>query len=136
MSADRQSPITAIRAAAEQLSGEVTGGARARIRAALETAAQALEQAATSQDAVQTLTADLRARGFPVTFDGHVDAAGAAAALGIKPKTLRNQRSLGDGPRYVTRRGRPWYPVAALATWISVSGRQLTASAGPGQCIR
>jgi hypothetical protein len=56
-------------------------------------------------------------RGIAVTWDNHVRARDAAALLNLKPKTLRNMRAEGIGPRPrkgPSRSAHCEYPLAEL----------------------
>ena len=55
------------------------------------------------------------------------DEDGAAAYLGLSPKTLANWRHLGRGPRYLKLGARVVYPQAELEAFKAASLRQSTA---------
>jgi hypothetical protein len=92
---------------------------RAAALAELETCIRGSEPlAADHDDDVSRLRQQLQARGFAVSVDDHVRSAAAAAVLGIQPTTLRNWRSVGNGPDWIVRRRAPWYALKALASWL------------------
>jgi len=78
---------------------------------------------ATDGRAVETL--DLRQecerRGYWISHDDRLRERDAAELMGLRPKTLRNRRSLKDPslPVFVGRRGRPLYAISSLAAWLS-----------------
>jgi len=48
-----------------------------------------------------------------------LDTNGAAAHLGLKPKTLANQRCIGEGPRYLKLGGAVRYRVEDLDAYMA-----------------
>jgi hypothetical protein len=58
---------------------------------------------------IDRLAHELAAAGYVVTIGLEVEASGAAAALGLSPKTLRNMRSELRGPSWRLVRGIAWY---------------------------
>lgn len=66
---------------------------------------------------VDQVARQLHAAGFLVTIDLRVEAAGAAAFLGVTPKTLRNQRSELRGPQWELRHGLAYYAISDLLDW-------------------
>lgn len=55
--------------------------------------------------------------GFVVTIDHEVESAGAAALLGVTPKTLRNWRADLAGPNWRVRGRIVLYAIADLIAW-------------------
>lgn len=74
-----------------------------------------MAQAREAVGPVDALLAVCRQRSIPVTWDNHVDAAGAAALIGRQPKTLRSWRQAGTGPVYRKISGRAEYALDLLA---------------------
>lgn len=57
--------------------------------------------------------------------DGRVDSKNASLYLGLKEKTLAMMRSSGSGPRFI-KRGKIFYFVDDLDTWLNANGRFTT----------
>lgn len=65
--------------------------------------------------------------------DGRLDPSNAATYLGLSAKTLANMRTLGTGPRFI-KRGRIFYRIADLDTWLAEGESRSTAEARFKSC--
>ena len=69
---------------------------------------------------------DSKRRAITVLPDGRVDVKNAAAYIGLAEKTLAMKRCDGTGPKFI-KRGRIFYFVEDLESWIKDGGAQSTA---------
>jgi len=66
--------------------------------------------------------AALRTLGELVTPDLRINGKGAAMMIGVSQKTLRNWRSIGEGPRWWTA-GVVWYRLDDVVAWLEAKER-------------
>lgn len=71
---------------------------------------------------VDAIARQLADAGFVVTIDREVESAGAAAVLGLTPKTLRNWRSELMGPDWKVHGRIVLYAIADLIAWRRDAG--------------
>lgn len=66
------------------------------------------------------LSEECRRRGYWISPDGRVREHDAAELMGLKPKTLKNRRSLEDPnlPSFEIRAGRALYSITSLSEWL------------------
>jgi hypothetical protein len=77
-----------------------------------------------SSEELEAVRVDLGRRGVRVTLAGTLKAADAAAYLGKSPRTLRNWRSEGLGPEYVTIGGTTYYSLPELLAFVRGGGNR------------
>lgn len=104
-----------LRALAEQLRAASSAADVDAVREALRRESELLSGATDAH--CEDLVARLRRQGFAVSLDGRVTVEGAAAVVGLSPKTLSNLRHAGSGPPFVMARRRAWYPLPSLLRW-------------------
>ena len=75
------------------------------------------------QERAIAAAAALQAMGEHVTPDLRMKAHATAVLIGIKPRTLRNWRSVRKGPAWAMLGGQPWYRVEDVVRWLDSAER-------------
>jgi hypothetical protein len=90
--------------------------------------------APTVSDFRHTHAAESSATGSaPVELPRFLDTRGAAALLGISPRTLEKYRVCGGGPTYRKLGARVLYAIEDLDAWVAQAIRNSTSDPGPTQ---